>query len=94
MTKECEGGKSAKFFGSEQPSESGRFLEPSGRVVLECLCGGKLVLLGQEQDCQKEGCTVFRCECGRELTLAEDRADESSGYREVVETEHKAPRSV
>src|SRR5918997_5828090 len=92
--KNIKGANVRSPFGSEQPSESGRFLEPSGRVVLECLCGGKLVLLGQEQDCQKEGCTVFRCECGRELTLAEDRADESPGYREVVETEHKAPRSV
>src|SRR5918997_5633732 len=53
-------------FGSEQPSESGRFLEPSGRVVYERLCGEKLVLLGKEQYCQEEECTLFRCQCGRE----------------------------
>ena len=57
---------------------------------MECLCGEKLVLLGREQDCQEEGCTLFRCECGRELTPAEDRADERAlAIGEVVETEHK-----
>jgi hypothetical protein len=43
---------------------------------LERECGEKLVLLGQERDWQEEGRTIFRCECGRELTLADHRADE------------------
>lgn len=66
------------FFGSKQPSESGLFLDSSGSVVLECVCGEKLMLLGQEQDWREEGCTVFRCECGRELTLAEERVGEKA----------------
>ena len=82
-------------FRSEQPSESGRFLEPSGRVVYECLCGEKLVLLGSEQDCQEEGCTLFLCECGRELTHAEECADERAlAIRELLRRSIKAPRSV
>ena len=82
-------------FGSEQPSESGRFLERSGRVVYECLCGEKLVLLGREQDCQEEGCTLFHCECGRELTPAEDRADEGAlAIRKVLRRSIEAVRSV
>ena len=81
--------------GSEQPSEAGRFLEPSGCVVLECLCGEKLVLLGREQGCQGEGCTLFRCECGRDLTPAEDRADERAlAIGELLRRSIKAPRSV
>jgi hypothetical protein len=93
--KDIKGTKVRGSFGSEHPSESGRFLEPSGHVVLECLCGEKLVLLGQEQDCQEEGCTVFRCECGRELTLAEDRADERAlAIGELLRRSIKAPRSV
>ena len=82
-------------FGSEQPSESGRFLEPSGRVVYERLCGEKLVLLGKEQYCQEEGCTLFRCQCGRELTPAEDRANERAlAIRKVLRRSIKAPRCV
>ena len=73
----------------------GRFPERSGRVVLECLCGEKLVLLGREQDCQEEGSTVFRCECGRELTPAEDRADERAlAIGELLRRSIKAARSV
>lgn len=81
--------------GSEPPSEPGCFLGPSGRVVLECLCGEELVLLGREQDCQEEGCTLFRCECGRELTHAEDRADERAlTIGELLRRSIKAPRGV
>jgi hypothetical protein len=75
-SKNMKGTKVLSSFGSEQPSGLGRFLDPSGRVVLECECGEKLVLLGQERDWQEEGRTIFRCECGRELTLADHRADE------------------
>ena len=57
--KNITGANVRRSVGSEQPSESGRFLEPSGRVVLECLCGEELVLLGREQGCQEVGCTLF-----------------------------------
>jgi hypothetical protein len=93
--KNTKGANVRSSFGSEQPSESGRFLEPSGRVVYERLCGEKLVLLGKEQDCQEEGCTLFHCECGRELTPAEDRADERAlAIGELLRRSIKAPRSV
>jgi hypothetical protein len=93
--KNIKGANVRSSVGSEQPSESGRFLEPSGRVVLECLCGEKLVLLGREQGCQEEGCTLFRCECGRELTPAEECADERAlAIGELLRRSIKAPRSV
>lgn len=90
-----KGAKVRSSFGSGQPSESGSFLDPSGHIVLECACGEKLVLLGQEQDWREEGRTVFRCECGRELTLAEDRADKRAlSTGELLRRSIKAPRGV
>ena len=51
-------------------------LEVSGRIVLGCgSCGERMVLLGREDDWYSEGRTVFACECGARLTLA-DRVDE------------------
>jgi hypothetical protein len=62
---------------------------------LKCLCGEKLVLLGRDQGCQEEGCTLFRRECGRELTPAEDRADERAlAIGELLRRSIKAARSV
>ncbi len=55
--------------------ESERFVFCSERVVLECECGERLVLLGLEDDWYSELRTVFQCECGEELTLA-NRLDE------------------
>jgi hypothetical protein len=55
--------------------ESERFVLCSERMVLECRCGERLVLLGLEEDWYSELRTVFECECGEELTLA-DRLDE------------------
>ena len=82
-------------FGSGQPSESGLFLDPLGRVVLECVCGEKLVLLGQEQDWREEGCMIFWCECRRELTLTEDRVSERAlAIGELLRRGIKAPRGV
>ena len=90
-----KGAKVRNPFGSGQPSESGLFLDPSGRVVLECVCGEKLVLLGQEQDWREEGCMIFRCECRRELTLAEDRVSERAlAIGELLRRGIKAPRGV
>ena len=64
-------------------SESDRFVLCSERIILECRCGERLVLLGFEDDWRSEGRTTFECECGRELTLA-DRLDEKSGGFEVL----------
>lgn len=52
-----------------------RFVLSSERLVLECQCGERLVLLGLEEDWYSEGRTSFECECGQKLTLA-DRLDE------------------
>jgi hypothetical protein len=55
--------------------ESERFVLCSERMVLECECGERLVLLGLEDDWYSELRTVFECECGENLTLA-DRLEE------------------
>lgn len=52
-------------------------MEPSGRIVLECGCGERLVLLGREDDWYAEGRKTFACECGNEITLADRVAEES-----------------
>jgi hypothetical protein len=50
-------------------AESERFVECSGRIVLECSgCGEALILLGCEEDWQSER-TFFECYCGHRLTL-------------------------
>jgi predicted RNA-binding Zn-ribbon protein involved in translation (DUF1610 family) len=50
-----------------------RFVECSGRVVLECgNCGEALILLGHEKDWRSEG-TSFGCHCGQTLTLMNRR---------------------
>lgn len=55
--------------------ESDRFVLCSERIVLECECGERLILLGFEDDWYSELRTAFECECGEELTLV-DRLDE------------------
>ena len=80
--------------GLGHPQESGLFLDPSGRVVLECMCGEKLVLLGQEQDWREERRTAFRCECERKLTLAKDRVGERALAIGELRRSIKAPRGV
>ena len=50
--------------------KSERFVVCSERMVLECKCGERLVLLGLEDDWYSELRTVFECECGQSLTLA------------------------
>lgn len=52
-------------------------MEPSGRIVLECSCGERLVLLGREDDWYAEGRRTFACGCGNEITLADRVAEES-----------------
>ena len=45
--------------GTEPWSES--FVVCSGGIVLECTCGERIVLLGQEADWYSEERTVFEC---------------------------------
>jgi len=50
------------------PSE--RFIACLGRIVLECRCGEKLILLGRKRDWRKEGRTAFECGgCRKRLFL-------------------------
>ncbi|MBV9455837.1 MAG: hypothetical protein JOZ19_17245 [Rubrobacter sp.] len=67
------------FSGSEREPE--HYVLCSKRIVLRCLCGEKMILLGQEEDWYSERRTVFECGCGERLTLA-DRLDEKD--EEVV----------
>jgi len=55
----------------QQSSSSELFVVCTDRIVIECRCGGALILLGREEDWYEEGRTAFAChECGGRLTLA------------------------
>ena len=58
-------------------------IEASGRIVLECGCGERLVLLGREEDWYTEGRERFACECGKEITLS-DRMLETSDFARLI----------
>ena len=45
-------------------------IEYSERIILECKCGERAVLLGQEDDWYREKRLTFACECGERLSLA------------------------
>jgi hypothetical protein len=60
-------------------------LEVSGRIVLGCgSCGERVVLLGREDDWHSEGRTVFACECGARLTLADRLGEEDLDFAELL----------
>jgi hypothetical protein len=60
-------------------------LEVSGRIVLGCgSCGERVVLLGREDDWHSEGRTVFACECGARLTLADRLEEEDLDFAELL----------
>jgi hypothetical protein len=47
-------------------------VESSGRIVLGCGCGERIVLFGREEDWRGEGRLTFRCAgCDGEVALAE-----------------------
>ncbi len=47
-------------------------VESSGRIVLGCGCGERIVLFGREEDWRDEGRLAFPCAgCGGEVALAE-----------------------
>jgi hypothetical protein len=49
----------------------------SERIVIECGCGEKMVIVGREDDWRSRN-PVFRCECGEKFTLAGDTSVENS----------------
>ena len=59
---------------SVEPEEHA--LESSGRTILECSCGERLVLLGLEEDWCSEQRTEFECSCGKGLTPSINRLNE------------------
>jgi hypothetical protein len=65
-------------------SESERFVLCSERIILECRCGERLVLLGFEDDWRSEGHTTFGYECGQELTLADRLDEEAAGFKVLL----------
>ncbi len=75
-------------------SNSDQFVVCSGRTILGCRCGERIILIGLEEDWYLEGHTVFECECGEEITLAdslyedpvsdEDLDEEALGVRELL----------
>ena len=59
------------------------FIDCSERIVLDCRCGQKLILLGKEDDWEARD-AIFRCYCGENLTL-NDRLDlEALRIKELV----------
>ena len=58
-------------------------IEASERIVLECGCGERLVLLGREDDWYAEGRGAFECGCGEELSLA-DRIERGPGIADLL----------
>jgi hypothetical protein len=58
-------------------------IEASERIVLECGCGERLVLLGREDDWYAERREAFECSCGERLTLA-NRIERGSGVADLL----------
>jgi hypothetical protein len=58
-------------------------IECSGRIVLECKCGERIVLLGEEDDWYVEKRLTFACECGERLTLA-NRLNEGAWFNQLL----------
>ena len=55
-------------------------VETSGRIVLGCGCGERIVLFGREEDWHDEGRLTFRCAgCGGEVGLAERAREAEEG---------------
>ena len=60
-------------------------LEVSGRIVLGCgSCGERVVLLGREDDWYSEGRTVFACECGGRVSIADSIEEGDLDFAELL----------
>jgi len=69
--------------GSDFDRFADNFVEFSERIVLECDCGEKIVLLGMEDDWNERDDT-FECECDRKVTLADRADDEVASVRRLL----------
>jgi hypothetical protein len=55
-------------------------VQSSGRIVLGCGCGERIVLFGREEDWRGEGRLTFRCAgCGGEVGLTERAGNAGEG---------------
>lgn len=59
------------------------FVEFSERIVLECDCGEKVVLLGMEDDWVSRE-EDLECECGRSVSLSDRADDEVANVRRLL----------
>lgn len=60
------------------------FVDCSGRIILECKgCGENTILLGLEEDWSPER-SEFGCQCGRNLTLADQANEEVVSVRRLL----------
>ena len=78
----------------QSASESEHFVIFSGRIILKCTCGERLVLLGLEEDWFSEGHTSFECECGKRPTLADRFYAEESTLAEGFDEEARNVRDL
>ena len=77
-------------------SESDQSVECSGRIILGCSCGNRLILLGLEEDWRSEQRTDFECSCGKSLSLRSRLAKLDEGVRALRRLHRgtvKVPRS-
>jgi hypothetical protein len=68
----------------QQPSESEKTVECSARIILECGCGERLILLGLEEDWRSEQRTDFECSCGNGLTLSNRLNEDVLAFRQLI----------
>ena len=69
----------------DDSENSERFVLCSERIILECNCGERLILLGLEEDWQSER-TDFGCECGEKLTFADRANEEAFAIRRLLQS--------
>ncbi len=69
--------------GSDFDRFADSFVEFSERIVLECDCGEKIVLLGMEEDWSSRD-EDFVCECGRKVNLTDRADDEVASVRRLL----------
>ena len=69
----------------QSSSEWDNTVSCSSRIILECGCGERLILLGLEEDWRSEQRTEFECSCGKGLNLSLNRLNEDVlAFRQLI----------
>ncbi len=68
-------------------------VECSGRTVLECSCGERVIILGLNEDWFSEHRANFECGCGQLLTLANRLKEEVFEFGWLVRGIFKIPNT-